>query len=27
VLILVMVWLVAVFRWLHLDDPNLALPE
>jgi low temperature requirement protein LtrA len=27
VLILVMVWLVAVFRWLRLDDPNLALPE
>ena len=26
VLILVVVWLIAVFRWLRLDDPDLALP-
>ncbi|HEY7280942.1 MAG TPA: low temperature requirement protein A [Actinomycetota bacterium] len=26
VLLLVAVWVVAVFRWLRLDDPNLALP-
>ena len=22
----VVVWLIAVFRWLRLDDPDLALP-
>jgi len=26
VVILVVVWLVAVFRWLRLDDPDLTLP-
>jgi len=27
VLILVVVWLVALFRWLCLDDPDRALPH
>ncbi len=27
VLILVVVWLVALFRWLRLDDPDSALPR